>query len=277
MNRTLGLGSPARRRRIQESCVAAEVRYTRSMAYFLKLLGLSDDGLPELWWEERPEIVTGVFFSRNPAPTILPGDRLIYYAVGGSKRIVAEAEVTGEASQDFEPPPQWTPERHAKFPWRMRVKLLTRCAANVRAPRFADFHDKPVGQGGYQHLTDEQGRRMSEAIRRAASWIAPDWIRFFTDTIDAIHEPLAVVLTASGCREGWLQGELYRAGRAYDVRVNEYSLGSRQTADLSCGDAPDMLAELKIVGADYFPKMRDSSSPTSTACGQSVHPEPNDS
>src|SRR5262245_25875511 len=84
----------------------------------------------------------------------------------------------------------------------------------------------------------------------------PDWMTFFADTIAALHEPLSVVLQASGCREGWLQGELFRAGRRYDLRVNEYGLGGRQTADVSCGEAPDMLAELKIVGADYFPKMQ---------------------
>jgi hypothetical protein len=226
------------------------------MAYFLKSLGLSEEGgLPEVWWEQRPEIVTGVFFSSNPK-AIRPGDRLIYYAVGGRKRVVAEAEVTGQASQDFQPPPQWTPERHARFSWWMPVRLLAKCAANSRAPRFEDFHDARVGQGSYQRLTDEQGQRMSQAIRRAAEWVTPDWMKFFVQTIDAIHEPLAVVLTASGCREGWLQGELYRAGRDYDLGVNEYSLGSRQTADLSCGDDPDMLAEIKIVGADYYPKMR---------------------
>ena len=223
------------------------------MAYFLKSLGLSEEGgLPEVWWEQRPELVTGVFFSSNPK-AIREGDRLIYYAVGGSKLIVAEAEVTGEASEEFQPPSEWSAERQARFSWRMPVRLVAKCPANARAPRFDDFHDTRVGQGSYQQLTDVQGRLMSQAIRRAA---APDWMKFFVQTVDAIHGPLAVVLNASGCREGWLQGELYRAGRDYDLRVNAYSLGSRQTADLSCGDGPDMLAEIKIVGADYFPKMR---------------------
>lgn len=83
-----------------------------------------------------------------------------------------------------------------------------------------------------------------------------DWLAFFVQAIEAVHEPLSVVLTASGCREGWLQGELFRAGRQYNLRVNEYALGGRQTADISCGDGPEMLAEIKIVGADYFPKMQ---------------------
>jgi hypothetical protein len=83
----------------------------------------------------------------------------------------------------------------------------------------------------------------------------PNWLKFFETTIKAIREPLSVVITASGCREGWLQGELFRAGRRYDLRVNEHRLPERQTADVSCGDRPDMLAEIKIVGAGFLPKM----------------------
>jgi len=83
-----------------------------------------------------------------------------------------------------------------------------------------------------------------------------DWMNFFTETIEAIHERLSIVLTASGCREGWLQGELFSAGRKYDLRVNEHKLEDRQTADLSCGPGPSMLAEIKIVAANYAPKMQ---------------------
>jgi hypothetical protein len=83
-----------------------------------------------------------------------------------------------------------------------------------------------------------------------------DWLKFFVDTIGSINERLAVVVNAAGCREGWLQGELFIFGREHGLRVNRYSLGHRQTADLSCGEAPDMVAEIKIVGAHYFPKMR---------------------
>jgi hypothetical protein len=83
-----------------------------------------------------------------------------------------------------------------------------------------------------------------------------DWLDFFVKTVDEIHGRLSVVLTASGCREGWLQAEFYLAGRQYNLRVNERNLGARQTADMSCGDGPDMLAEIKIVGAHCFPKMQ---------------------
>jgi hypothetical protein len=94
-------------------------------------------------------------------------DRLIYYAVGGTKRIVAEAEVIGPATKEFKPPPQWTPERHKKFSWRMPVHLLTKCAANPNAPLTSDYYKKAITGGSYRSLTDEQGRAMSEAIRNS--------------------------------------------------------------------------------------------------------------
>jgi hypothetical protein len=137
------------------------------MAYFLKLLGLTEEGLPEVWWDDRRELCTGVFFSRRPQK-IRPGDRLIYYAVGGSKRVVAVAEVTDDASQEFESPPDWPPERRKRFSWRMPVRLLAQCPAGSSAPLISDYYEKAITGGSYRSLTDEQGRAMSEAIRRAA-------------------------------------------------------------------------------------------------------------
>ena len=78
---------------------------------------------------------------------------------------------------------------------------------------------------------------------------APDWIAFFTSTFDAIHEPLAVVLSAPTCRKGWILGEMYRAGRQRNLRIDEYAVGDLGTADISCGQTPDMLAEVRIAGA----------------------------
>lgn len=141
------------------------------MAYFLKLLGLSKDGLPEYWWDERSEIRDGVFFSRKPRK-IHVGDRLIYYAVGGSKRIVAEAEVAGEATQNFQPPAHWTSERHKRFSWRIPVLLLSKCPANPRAPLAADYYKPVITGGSYRTLTEQQGRAMAEAIRAAGAGLS---------------------------------------------------------------------------------------------------------
>jgi hypothetical protein len=84
----------------------------------------------------------------------------------------------------------------------------------------------------------------------------PDWLRFFDQTLAQIHRELAVVLDAPGCREGWLQGEFFRAGRKYDLAVNTYPFGKRAKADLSAGDPVKMVAEIKIVASWYQPKQR---------------------
>ena len=77
------------------------------------------------------------------------------------------------------------------------------------------------------------------------------WEQFFLDFFDFSAESIGVVIYAEGCREGWLQGELYRAGWRRGLRVNKYPLGSNKKADLCCQDSPQMVAEVKVLGADY--------------------------
>ena len=82
-----------------------------------------------------------------------------------------------------------------------------------------------------------------------------DWMNFFETSIAAIHEKLVyVVENASGCREGWLQGELLLAGREWNLWTNESVVGCPGKVDLVCGDPPTMVAEIKIVGAHYAAK-----------------------
>jgi hypothetical protein len=85
---------------------------------------------------------------------------------------------------------------------------------------------------------------------------APVWEQFFLDFFDYSAESIGVVVYAGGCREGWLQGELYRAGWRRGLRVNEYTLGGGKKVDLCCRESPRMVAEVKVVGADYEGKMR---------------------
>jgi hypothetical protein len=83
-----------------------------------------------------------------------------------------------------------------------------------------------------------------------------DWLRFFAFSIKKLESRLKIVLNASGCREGWLQGELFLLGQKYKLCVYSHGSGIGGFFDLSCGDGPDMLAEIKIIGAlDPF-KMR---------------------
>ncbi|HEV3143945.1 MAG TPA: hypothetical protein VGZ47_08690 [Gemmataceae bacterium] len=83
------------------------------------------------------------------------------------------------------------------------------------------------------------------------------WEQFFLEFFDCSAETISVVLDAWGCREGWLQGELYRAGWRRGLRVNEYSLGGSKKADICCLEPPKMVGEIKIVGADHKAAMRD--------------------
>ncbi len=64
------------------------------MSYFVKLLGASDMPMPNHPWGSRGDAENEVRFPARPAPTdIAPGDELVYYAVGGYKRVFATARV----------------------------------------------------------------------------------------------------------------------------------------------------------------------------------------
>lgn len=76
------------------------------------------------------------------------------------------------------------------------------------------------------------------------------------DFFDYSAESIGVVVNAWGCREGWLQGEMYRAGWRRGLQVNNYPLGGNKKADLCCLESPRMVAEVKVLGADYQGKMR---------------------
>jgi len=82
------------------------------------------------------------------------------------------------------------------------------------------------------------------------------WEQFFLDFFDSSAKSIGIVVDACGCREGWLQGELYRSGWRRGLETNKYSLGDYKKADLSCEKAPKMVAEVKIIGADHQGKMR---------------------
>jgi hypothetical protein len=134
------------------------------VAYFLKLVGLSEDPLPANWWDERPEIRDGVWFGRRPK-AIRVGDTLIYYAVGTRGRLCAVAEVESLPTKSHPPPADWSAEQRRRFPWWMRVRVAEHIAADDAAPRAHDFLDRRIGAGSYQRLDERVGERMANAIR----------------------------------------------------------------------------------------------------------------
>lgn len=104
------------------------------------------------------------------------------------------------------------------------------------------------------------------------------WFNYFREQFDNLAADLKVVLDASGCREGWLQGELFRRSSDQDFAVNTYrypGLGGK--ADLeglrpvrSEGQAP-MVAELKIIGGNFAKKCLDGRNWTDDAMRIAYH------
>jgi hypothetical protein len=64
------------------------------MAYYVKMLGSADMPMPNDPWGRRNDAEDEVRFPAKPAPIkISPGDELVYYAVGGYKRVFATARI----------------------------------------------------------------------------------------------------------------------------------------------------------------------------------------
>ena len=78
-----------------------------------------------------------------------------------------------------------------------------------------------------------------------------DWIALFRDFFEREHERIRTILDAGGCREGWLQGQLFLCGRHLGLKTN----ATARKYDLYC-EQPRMFAELKICGGDYMAKMQ---------------------
>ena len=81
-----------------------------------------------------------------------------------------------------------------------------------------------------------------------------DWGTQFRAFFEARQDEIAHILDAGGCRECWLQGEFYLAFRDKCLKTNVTS----KKYDLRCeadGVRP-MIAEIKICGGDYSPKMQ---------------------
>ena len=64
------------------------------MSYFVKMLGSSDMPMSNEPWGRDEEMGKQVRFPAHPAPTdVTRGDELIYYAVGGYKRIFGSSRI----------------------------------------------------------------------------------------------------------------------------------------------------------------------------------------
>jgi hypothetical protein len=96
------------------------------------------------------------------------------------------------------------------------------------------------------------------------------WIKRIADAVAAVNkEPwLESIFEAEGCREGWMQGELYlRHATADGLKVNSLRIGHRAKADLSAHLGVDsntggivrqgvnpMIGEIKMLRSTFLPK-----------------------
>lgn len=77
-----------------------------------------------------------------------------------------------------------------------------------------------------------------------------NWIEYFNDFFAKLAGKISEILDAAGCRERWIQGELYLADRDLSIKTD----AKRQRFDVFCESQP-MIGEIKICGGDYSTKM----------------------
>jgi hypothetical protein len=77
------------------------------------------------------------------------------------------------------------------------------------------------------------------------------WMAFFKAFFKSEAKDISKMLDAGGCREGWLQGELFLRAPHATLQTN----ATRRKYDLY-SKRPAMVAEVKICGGDYQSKMQ---------------------
>jgi hypothetical protein len=135
--------------------------------YWIKNAGTVDEPVPADWyrWGKNPEGAFGDpnLFSRRP--TVEPGDRLVFYAVGSAAqfktgRIFAVVEVTSEPE----------PSGHDRWPWQVRSRMLV---PGPRLPNCPTIDDIDVAQTSLRRqshisLDEARGKEAERLIARAA-------------------------------------------------------------------------------------------------------------
>jgi hypothetical protein len=145
---------------------------SHNMAYYVKLLGSSDMPMPnDWWWGGRNDLDDEVRFPPRPAPNeIGPGDELVYYAVGGFKRIFASARVTSVPElRDLHP----NPIIAKRWPYAVDARLdpSTRLRYVSSGPELASVGpalQERVGHGvSHFEIGGTEFRRALQLLRRA--------------------------------------------------------------------------------------------------------------
>lgn len=84
------------------------------------------------------------------------------------------------------------------------------------------------------------------------------WQKLLAEFFELHAKALGEIFDAMGCREGWLQGELFRWFRfhgGFDTfAVNSLQIGNSKKADFSAESPTRVVGEIKLLGYDYQPK-----------------------
>lgn len=94
--------------------------------FWLKAVGTGDKPLKQRWLEDRPDLLKEVRFPRRRTPSLVEGDRILYYAAGW-QRIFAAGELASDPVVD--PAPGFE-----QWPWRADVRLFVLVPDLKRAP-----------------------------------------------------------------------------------------------------------------------------------------------
>jgi hypothetical protein len=145
------------------------------MAYFVKLLGESPDGMPPDPWGRDPEMLSECRFpgSRKkgrPAPTdIAPGDGMLYYAVGGTFTIFGAALMESFPVLN---PVHSNPSIAKRYPYAADIKLLKFACVPLlsESPLLADIDpdlQHKIGQISHFEIGRDHFEEGIRLLRRA--------------------------------------------------------------------------------------------------------------
>ena len=145
-----------------------------SMSYWIKIAGTGEQPFDTDDWRARyggwrREHRDGSLFPRRPS--IRRGDRLVLYAAGsaaafGEGRLFAIEEVLSEEPE---------PSGHERWPWRLHTRMLVSVPLLSHGPTLGEIGVAARSLGRHSHirLSDEQGRRAEQLVRRYAEQTGP--------------------------------------------------------------------------------------------------------
>jgi hypothetical protein len=135
------------------------------MTIWLKLVGATDDPMPDPWLTGRTDLHNEVGFTKRAKVEI--GEELVLYAIP-QRKVIGIARVKAH--------PVWN-GKHARWPWRSETNLELAIADYGRAPDLSD-------------IEEPGGRDLSKSVQRQShielQW--GEWVRA-RDALGAAYDP----------------------------------------------------------------------------------------